>query len=187
MKIIVFSGITNTGKSTAIRDLEIKFLKKGKTVKIYGERSRTYLDTHNRETIDIYKLQKFISNGEKERLLELESYKRENKYDYILVDRTIVDSMVFVYRALINGTMVKADILDDVHSLIKRSREVYDNIIYFHEMIKPDTRSEGFNSKEFHNIFENTMKTAYGNKLLILRNNIYFDKDTFLNKIRENI
>gem|GEM_PF-3506853 len=183
MKIIVFSGITNTGKSTAIHNLETQILKAGKTVKIYGEHARIYLDIHGRETIDIYKLQEFISNGEKERLLELESYKKEDKYDYVLVDRTVVDSMVFVYRALINGTMNNADILNDIHSVIEKSRGIYDKIIYFYEMIKSDSRAEGFNSKEFHSIFENTMKATYGDKVEIVRNNIYLKKESVIPEI----
>jgi len=183
MEIIVFSGITNTGKSTAIRDLETQILKAGKTVKIYDERSRIYLDSHSRKNIDIYKLQKFILEWEKERLQELEFYKKEKKFDYILVDRTATDGMVFIYWALINWTLKNAELLDDSHSIIEKSREIYDKIIYFYEMIKTDSRAEGFNSKEFHNIFENTIKTAYKDKVNFIRNNIYLEKETVIPEI----
>lgn len=183
MKIIVFSGVTNTGKSTAIRDLEIQILKLGKTVKIYDERARIYLDSHSRKNIDIYKFQKFILEWEKERLLELENYKKEEKFDYVLIDRTVVDSMVFIYWALINWTLENGELLDDSYTIIEKSRGIYDKIIYFKEMIKSDSRSEGFNSKEFHNIFENTIKVSYKDKVDFIRNNIYLEKENIIPEI----
>jgi len=90
-KIIVFSGNSNTGKTTAINFLYDTFTQRypEKKVKKIHESARIYIDQHGGGNIeDVHEFERFIINEETKRLKDLAKIKQQHEYDLIFIDRT---------------------------------------------------------------------------------------------------
>lgn len=175
MKIIVFSGNANTGKTTALEVCKQQLLKNNAkaNIKIFEETARIYLNTHT-APIDIYEFQKYIRTQEQLRLQELEHLKKTDTYDYVIIDRTILDGIIYSYRNMLQGKLTSIDFLNNQHHIIEKSRELYDHIIFFQKPFKTNIRFDSYNNPELNGIFEHSLLSFYGEKIMIYENNIYF-------------
>ena len=146
MHIIVFSGVSRTGKSTAITTLAEKFQQQGKTVKIYHETAQIFIDAHPGPIVDRYAFQRFIIDEEKRRIKELQKLKENNSYDIVLIDRTFVDAFVYIYRAIIHGHINNPDLFE-YPTEIAVSKKLYDTVIFFDTMIIQDKNFADYNDE----------------------------------------
>jgi len=168
MKIIAFSGLSRTGKTTAVNELAIKYKSEWNSVLIYPEVAQIYLDKH--DTVDKYEFQKFIVEEEKKRLIELKRRKKLNDVDVILIDRTILDLFVYSYWRTIKGYINDWSFLSNMDWFINNSKELYDEIYFFDTMLIRDENFDDYNCEEIKNLFINTFKTVYWDKLEIYPN-----------------
>jgi len=137
MHIIAFSGSSRTGKSTAIQTMKELFEKQGKRVKIFGETAQIYIDNHPGPIEDRYAFEHFIMDEEIKRLYEMQEIKTTQQYDIALADRTFLDAFVYIYRAIIHGHIKNPDLLAHAKELAF-SKELYDVVVFFDTMIRPD-------------------------------------------------
>ncbi|MDR0859762.1 MAG: AAA family ATPase [Candidatus Peribacteria bacterium] len=91
-KVIAFSGIHNTGKTTAINTLRDFLIQEGKLVMVLQESARLF---HKFLHSDPMMLQSSVNKMELSRLDYLHSLKSQNIFDYIIVDRTPKDNIAY--------------------------------------------------------------------------------------------
>ena len=183
MQIIVFSWVSRTGKSTAITTLSEKFQQQGKTVKIYPETAQIYIDNNPGPITDRYSFQRHIVDEEIKRLQEIQTLKSSNTYDIVLIDRTFADMFVYIYRGIIHDYIQNPDLLSCTQELSK-SKELYDEIIFFDTMIIEDKNFADYNNDDINTIFKHTLNSIYQDKIKYYPNNTYFEKniDIFIKK-----
>ena len=159
------------------------FEKQGKRVKIFGETAQLYIDKHPGPIEDRYDFEHFIMEEEIKRLHKMQEMKKIQQYDIGLADRTFLDAFVYIYRAIIHGHIKNPDILAHAEELAL-SKDLYDVVVFFDTMIKPDKNFADYNEADINAIFRHTMKSIYGEKLVHYPNNREFEKDinTFLRK-----
>lgn len=170
MHIIVFSWLSRTGKTRALTVLETYFKEKGKKVLLYKETANIYLEAHAWEEINRYDFQKEIVDNELVRLKELKYKKENNEADIVLVDRTFLDMFVYIYRGILHGHITNSDLLSDLHEWIELSKELYDEIFFFDTMLKEDLNFADYNCDEIKNLFINSFKAVYKDKLQLWPN-----------------
>lgn len=179
MKTIVFAGSSRTGKTSAINLLEKKLLELNPNarIKIYDEMAIKYIKQQDWEEVNTYELEKYVIWQDKIRLENLQEYKKNNEYDYVLIDRTFVDSVVYVYWHILLGKTTNADILSDLYEYMDLSRQVYDLVISFYQPMKKDELLTFLNNHNLDMLFRYTMQYFYADKVVSLPNMIEFQKD----------
>jgi hypothetical protein len=176
MHIIAFSWSSRTGKSTAIATMKALFEQQGKKVKVFGETAQIYIDRHPGPIEDRYAFEHFIMEEEIKRLYEMKEIKATQEYDIALADRTFLDAFVYIYRAIIHGHITNPDLLSHTKE-IELSKDIYDVIVFFDTMIKPDKNFVDYNEMNINAIFKHTMESIYGEKIAYYPNNTEFQKD----------
>ncbi len=179
MKIIVFSWNSNTWKSSAIKLFydKLKSINDGYNIKIYGEIAREYLDMNIGKDIDRYEFQKYIADKDIERINRLKQHKIDDDFDFILVDRTIFDSIIYIYWNFLIWKSWKIDFIDDIYTYIEDSKNIYDKVVFFSLPIKNDKRFDDYNNDNINWIFENSIEATYRWKICKIDNNIILEKD----------
>jgi len=188
-KIIVFSGNSNTGKTTAINFLYDTFTQRypEKKVKKIHESARIYIDQHGGGNIeDVHEFERFIINEETKRLKDLAKIKQQHEYDLIFIDRTWLDAVIYSYRNLINGNITWIDYVSNYHEILVQGRELYDHVIFFTTPIKQDNRFPIYNNEHINAVFEHSIRFWYGEKVIVYTNNIFF-QDNLKSTIFGNI
>jgi hypothetical protein len=159
------------------------FEQQGKKVKVFGETAQIYIDNHPGPIEDRYAFEHFIMEEEIKRLYEMQEIKATQQYDIALADRTFLDAFIYIYRAIIHGYITNPDLLAHTKE-IELSKELYDVVIFFDTMIKPDNNFADYNEMDINAIFKHTMQSIYSEKLVYYPNNSEFKKDidVFLDK-----
>lgn len=176
MKIIAISWSSRTGKTTAIAMLKEIFEQQGKNVKVFWETAQPYIDNNSWPITDRYAFERFIMEEEIKRLSEIQTIKEKNEYDILLTDRTFLDAFIYIYRAILHGTIKNPDILGHTEE-IALSKELYDVVIFFDTMITPDKNFSDYNKEDINALFKHSMQSVYGEKLIHYPNNKEFKKD----------
>lgn len=176
-KIIVFSGNSNTGKTTAINFLYEKFVTEypnKKVVKMH-ESAREFINQQEGGIIkDVHEFETFIIQEESKRLQDLKDIKEHNTYDFVFIDRTWLDAIIYSYWNLINGNINRIDYVHDYHQILTTGRDLYDRVIFFTTPIKIDKRFPIYNNEHINAVFEHSVRFRYGDKVIIYTNNIFF-------------
>ncbi len=175
-KIIAFSGNSNTGKTSAINYLKDHYGTLHPELKIHllGETAREYIELHNWVVDDVHAFEEYIIAREQERLAELKSIKENNTYDLVFIDRTSLDAIIYSYRNLINGDLHRIDYVQDYDPILKLSKSLYDNVVFFTTPIKVDSRFPIYNNEHINAIFEHSIRYYYDPKVIVYTNNIFF-------------
>ncbi|HCB51626.1 TPA: hypothetical protein DEP21_03560 [Patescibacteria group bacterium] len=156
--------MSRTGKTTAINEVGEYFVQKGNRVKIYEETARIYLNNHQ-DPIDRQDMHKWIIQNEKERLNEISQLKEKNEFDIILIDRTFVDTIVYIYRNYLLGYLSDISIINELNTSVSLSNELYDDIVFFDEMIIQDDLFDDYNNPEMKAIFKYSIQKIYQQKI----------------------
>lgn len=174
--VIAFAGNSNTGKSSAIRFLQQQFTDRwhALTVKIFEETARHYIDAHDWIIDDIHDFETHIIHAETQRLQELEEIKNNELYDFVFIDRTGLDAIIYSYRNLIVWNLSRIDYVENYHPVLQKGKELYDYVVFFTTPIKIDNRFPIYNNEHINAVFEHTMRFWYGEKVIIYTNNIFF-------------
>lgn len=178
MKIIAFTGVANTGKTTALEVME-KILKKDHPelrYKILGENAMKYISQHGWHTVDRNALQNRNGREEQKRLDTLLARRQQKKYDVVIVDRTYVDGVIYTMR----NTLLELNVSNEVYitdrKYIQLSKKLYDTVIYFHTPILQDMIMQETNHPSFNKIFWASISLHYEEKLIEFANCIAFEK-----------
>lgn len=153
---IVFAGPGNTGKSTIIKELQERFEKDGRIVKVYNETAREVLKLWFK---DMALFQWAISKLEDERLVEL----KEDIADVILIDRTAMDWLIYSIFNMDSGCPI---------TMNQTGRGEYDVVILFTEVFK-ETQTKQFahyNDGRLLKLFRDVFGFLYGDKMYEFRN-----------------
>gem|GEM_PF-2767044 len=152
-------------------------------MKVFGETAQIYIDNHPGPIENRYAFEYFIMEEEIKRIYEMQEMKKTQQYDIMLVDRTFLDAFVYIYRAIVHGHITNPDLLSHTKE-IKLSKELYDVVVFFDTMIKPDKNFADYNEEDINAIFKHTMQSIYSKKLVHYANNSEFKKDIdrFLSK-----
>lgn len=179
MKVIVFSWVGNTGKTSAIDLLRSSFLEKDPNARILvlHETAIEYISKIWLESVDRKKMQAHIAQTEKERIDFLVEMKRIDHYDYVLVDRTYVDGLLYTYWNVLLWHSADMNYYITDKDYKKISKDLYDHIIFFSQPIKPDLLFQDYNHQEFGEIFYQTIQFIYWEKVLLLDNSIQFSNN----------
>ena len=152
------------------------FEQQEKTVKVFNETAQMYIDNHPGPIEDRYAFEYFIMEEEIKRIYEIQEIKKTQQYDIVLVDRTFLDAFVYIYRAIIHGHITNSDLLTHIKE-IELSKELYDEIVFFDTMIKPDQNFADYNEIDINAIFKHTMQSIYEKKIIYYPNNSEFKKE----------
>jgi thymidylate kinase len=125
MKIVAFSGLANTGKTTVIKRIADYLLQRKKSVLVLNETARKYYAYKNNRGI----FQSKIAIDEQERLIFLENLKKNNHnvVDFVLCDRTCYDQYVYIEYDRSLGLKYNVPTV--------RHKNLYDVIFLFDEQI----------------------------------------------------
>lgn len=175
MKIIAFSWLTNTGKSTEINWDKIRdsianeIENDGRRCLVYNETARDLfelLPNESNEIQDLTVFQTAIRAKEQARLVELQNRKDAGGDYTVLVDRPYNDSVLFNKY---NRIIWLSD-LQDWH-FVDYSQDIYDLVVLFTEPYKDNWRLEQYNNDKFESIFISWTIEKYGDKVLQFKNN----------------
>lgn len=176
MRVIAFSWVWNTGKTSAMSTIQeaIRFKNTNARVMILPETAMEYIMKVGLQNVDRDAMQAYISEKEKNRLLDLKKWKDEDAYDYVIVDRTYMDGIVYTYWNILLWYPVNMNVYINDNEYRALSKEVYDHIVFFSQPIIPDLLFQDYNSEHFVSIFSETIRHMYGNKVFALENNVAF-------------
>jgi hypothetical protein len=177
MKIIAFSGNSNTGKTTAIHFLRDFLLARNPEVRIqlFQESAREYILAHGGGGIDnMHDFERYIFQCETKRIAELIEAKEKQSYDYAFIDRTTLDCFIYSYRNLVHGDLEVIDYTHGSTALLAQSKEVYDHVVFFTTPIKKDSRFDIYNNDHINAIFEHSIHSLYKEKVITYTNNMFF-------------
>lgn len=188
MKVIAFSGNSNTGKSTAIQFLYDYMQKHSpdKKVLLMNESARTYIDQQGGVVDDVDAFQLYVYQQETKRLKRLQELRKSGEYDLVLIDRTAWDGMIYSYWNMMNGTMGAIRFSDHPYNGLAISKKLYDHVVFFTTPIKKDSRFDHYNNEYINQLFTLSITYFYGEKVLTYTNNVFF-QNNFENAILSNI
>lgn len=168
-KVIAFSGIWNTWKTTIIWKLSEDFSLMWFKVKVFDEIARSLY--HILESEWLYKFQIAINDWEINRLEEIKKTIKEWIYDIVLIDRTTIDNRAF-YE--INKMTYWRNNWD---SFSRYHENIYDLVIFFNSQIK-STENQHFlqyNNSQLDILLESVLLEHY---IVLIRGNGMMDYNT---------
>jgi thymidylate kinase len=174
--IVAFSGNSNTGKTSAMRFVYDYYAEHHPEQKILllGESAREYIEAHGGMIDNQRNFQSYVFQQEIARLDHLQQLRETDEYDIVCIDRTTMDGMIYSYWNMISGYLGAIDFVEDHYVLVERSKELYDQVIFFSTPIHVDRRFENYNNDHINAIFEHSIKWFYGDKVTTYTNNIFF-------------
>ena len=183
MKLIAFTGVPNTGKTTIISELEKIFSRNWYQVKVYDElSSRIYGLMPNRYNNfqDYTYYQEALYHLECARLLEILKDKKERKYDYIFIDRTWYDQHIFSEWLL---SINKCRYIDKRDLWI--DTDLYHHVVLFKNPITID--SPFYCNDTFITKFNVSIKSRYGGLVQEYNNAMWFLQQWWYKNILRSI
>ncbi len=177
MKIIAFSGNSNTGKTTAIHFLRDFLLARNPELRIqlFHESAREYIEAHGGWGIDdMHDFERYVFQCETKRIQELQDAKEKQRYDYAFIDRTTLDCFIYSYWNLVHGDLEVIDYTHGSTNLLAQSKEVYDHVVFFTTPIKKDSRFDIYNNEHINAIFQHSIHSLYQDKVITYTNNMFF-------------